>query len=61
MKKIMLFALVAAGVGFTSCSKCKTCQHSTLPDVEICQDSYDTKEQYEAAVAVAEAAEYKCK
>lgn len=57
----MLFALLVAGIGFTSCSKCKTCESSSFPDLTICQDQYDTKEQYDAAVAVSEAAGYKCK
>lgn len=61
MKKFILLALVAAGFGFTSCSKCKTCESASFPDLEICQDQYDTKEQYNAAVAVSEAAGYKCK
>jgi len=61
MKKIMLFALVAAGIGFTSCSKCKTCTISGSPDYTLCQEDFDTKEQYNAAVSLAELSGYNCK
>lgn len=57
----MLFALVAAGIGFTSCSKCKTCTISGSPDYTLCQEDFDTKEQYNAAVSLAELAGYNCK
>ncbi len=53
-----------AGIGFTSCSKCKTCTGSfdgQEVSQEICQDTYGSKLLYDAAIKSMETGGYNCK
>ena len=51
-------------VFFTSCSKCVDCtdcpDEETLEQTEICQDDFDSKEDYNTAVALVEAFGCEC-
>ncbi len=63
MKKNFLLSLVgvlAVLLGFTSCKKCKTCSYDGYTE-EICQDDFDTKDQYKAYVKLLESYGAKCK
>jgi hypothetical protein len=69
MKKSLLVLGVAAmfGLGITSCNKCQTCgdcpdgltfteeDGTESTEVEICEDDADSKEEYDAAIALFEA------
>lgn len=60
MKKVALFLVVVAGVGFTSCSKCKICLKESSPEVRVCEKDYNTKTEYGVAVDAYELGGYKC-
>ena len=51
-------------VFFTSCSKCVDCtdcpDEVTLEQTEICQDDFDSKEDYNTAVGLVEAFGCEC-
>ena len=61
MKKKITSALLGAFlvISFTACNKCVTCGSCpagiTLTDEEICSKDFDSKDEYDAAVAVVEA------
>jgi len=62
MNKLLLFVGLSVSALLFSCKPCVKCTHSSLPDTEICRENYDTQEQYEAAINVAEAfGGYDCK
>lgn len=64
MKKLMFLALIAAGIGFTSCSKCQTCSATIDGEnysQEVCQSNYNSKTLYDAAINAMEASGYDCK
>ena len=66
MKKelLQIFTIALISVFFTSCSKCVDCtdcpDEVTLEQTEICQDDFDSKEDYNKAVALAEAFGCEC-
>ncbi len=57
MKKLLLILLCFPLI-FTSCSKCVDCadcpDEVTLEQTEICQDDFDSKDDYNTAVALIE-------
>ncbi len=62
MKKVLLLGTAAAfAFAFASCSKCVTCGDCDdgvtidSADAEICEDDFDDKADYDAAVALVEA------
>lgn len=75
MKTRLLTLLMVAmfGFGLASCNKCQTCgdcpsgmqlsdENGNLQDeVEICEDDADSKEDYDAAIAIIEAFGCTCK
>ena len=60
--KIIAIALISSF--FTSCSKCVDCadcpEEVTLDSSEICQDDFDSKDEYDDAVALIEAFGCEC-
>ncbi len=63
MKKQFLLSLgVALMLGFSSCQKCAECNNCPLGiSGDFCVDEFDSKADYDAAVANAEAAGCDCK
>lgn len=64
MKKLLFLGLIMTGIGFTSCSKCKTCTGTfdgQEVSQEICQDTYGSKLLYDAAIKSMETGGYNCK
>lgn len=63
MKKILF--LLALAFTFASCNKCVDCgdcpEGVTLEKTELCQDDFDSKDDYDAAVAIIEAFDCECK
>ena len=61
MKKkfLQIITITLISAFFTSCSKCVDCadcpDEVTLDKTEICQDDFDSKDDYNSAVAVIEA------
>jgi len=66
MKKKLLHIITIALIStfFTSCSKCVDCadcpDEVTLEQTEICQDDFDSKEEYNTAVTLVEAFGCEC-
>lgn len=64
MKKTNFFtaaiAFIGMAIGLSSCSKCQTCTYSGYKE-ELCQDDFDSKEEYKAYIALIEASGGKCK
>ena len=65
-KKILKITSIAiVSILFTSCSKCVDCtdcpDEVTLDQTEICQDDFDSKDDYNSAVALTEAFGCECK
>lgn len=64
MKKTILLLAVSAFF-FTSCKKCVECtdcpDEVTLDQTELCQDDFDSKDDYNSAVALVEAFGCECK
>ena len=66
MKKrfLQIIAVALLSTFFTSCSKCVDCadcpDEVTLEQTEICQDDFDSKEDYNTAVALIEAFGCEC-
>ena len=64
-KILQLFSLVIISIFFVSCSKCVECadcpSEVTLEQTEFCEDDFDSKEDYDAAVALVEAFGCECK
>jgi hypothetical protein len=62
---LQIIALALVSAFFTSCSKCVDCadcpEEVTLDQTEICQDDFDSKDEYNSAVAVIEAFGCDCK
>ena len=62
LSQIITIALIS--VFFTSCSKCVDCtdcpDEVTLEQTEICQDDFDSKEDYNTAVGLVEAFGCEC-
>jgi len=58
MKKILF--ILGLGFAFASCSNCQDC---TLDGVtsEVCEDDFDTNEDYQAALLLLEQAGAECK
>ena len=60
--QIIIITLIA--IFFTSCSKCVDCTDCPddviLEQTEICQDDFDSKEDYNTAVALVEAFGCEC-
>lgn len=55
MKKTIYLLIALFGLGFTSCKKCVDCTGCAFgASGEICQDDYDSKADYDAAVDAAE-------
>ena len=67
MKKkfLQIITITLISAFFTSCSKCVDCadcpEEVTLDQTEICQDDFDSKDEYNSAVAVIEAFGCDCK
>ena len=67
MKKILkqITILAVVSIFFTSCSKCVDCascpEGVTLEQAEICQNDFDSKEEYNTAVEVIEDFGCECK
>jgi len=67
MKKTILqiFAIAFIAVTFTSCSKCVECvdcaEGVTLEQTELCQDDFDSKDDYKSAIELIEAFGCDCK
>ena len=67
MKKRLLqvLTIVSISIFFTSCSKCVDCgdcpEDVTLDETELCQDDFDSKDEYNSAVALVEAFGCDCK
>jgi len=63
MKKLLLI-LLCLPLLFSSCSKCVDCadcpDEVTLEQTEICQDDFDSKEDYNTAVGLVEAFGCEC-
>ncbi len=57
MKKSIYLMIAIFGLGFASCKKCQTCTDCTLGvgNGEYCQDDFDSKQQYDDAIANLEA------
>ena len=57
--------LAVVSIFFTSCSKCVDCascpEGVTLDQSEICQNDFDSKEDYDLAVELIEALGCECK
>ena len=66
MKKrfLQIIAVALLSTFFTSCSKCVDCadcpDEVTLEQTEICQDDFDSKEDYNTAVGLVEAFGCEC-
>ena len=66
MKKrfLQIIAVALLSTFFTSCSKCVDCadcpDEVTLEQTEICQDDFDSKDDYNRAVALTEAFGCEC-
>ena len=64
-KKILqIIAVTLVSVFFTSCTKCVDCtgcpEEVTLEQTEICQDDFDSNQDYNTAVALAEGLGCEC-
>ncbi len=57
MKKLLYLFIALLGLGFASCNKCQTCTDCVLGvgNGEYCQDDFDNKADYDAAIANLEA------
>ncbi|NQV54108.1 MAG: hypothetical protein HQ500_13060 [Flavobacteriales bacterium] len=66
-KNLLVFGLVTLfGLGLASCNKCQTCSDCTdgvertdesgnaVDELEICEDDADSKEEYDASIALLE-------
>ena len=63
MKKILIPILTCFFFfSISSCKKCQTCSNSlgSAFDVEVCQDEFDSKEEYELWIETYEAAGGDC-
>jgi hypothetical protein len=61
MKKAILFlSMIAMIAGISSC-KCHQCTKTNDTDLHICEKDYNSKANYDAAVATAENLGYKCR
>lgn len=64
MKKFYFSLLMVAffAVGCSKCVECGDCpEEVTLDQSELCQDDFDSKDDYDAAVAIIEAFGCDCK
>jgi|TARA_B110000495_G_C22586584_1_gene351922 hypothetical protein len=64
MKKLLFIAVIA--FAFTSCTKCQDCDCSASIDPsagteEVCQDEFDSKDDYNEAIAALEILGCDCK
>ena len=59
MKKF-LFLLGIAFI-FASCNKCQDCSYEGLQTEEVCQDDFDSKDDYNDAIDILESAGWECK
>ena len=61
-KLLQIITITLISAFFTSCSKCVDCANCpdelTLDQTEICQDDFDSKDDYNSAVALIE--DYGC-
>ena len=64
MKKILLILFVSGSL-FSSCKKCVECvdcpAEITLDQSEICEEDFDSKEDYKAAIELIQAFGCNCK
>lgn len=61
MKKYLIpLVILALGSGFSSCKKCADCTCS-FGDHNFCVDEFDSKDQYDAAIANMEVSGCDCK
>lgn len=62
---VLTFFLFSTLFIFSSCSNCKDCgscpEEVTLEQTEICKKDFDSKDDYEDAIAVIEAFGCECK
>jgi hypothetical protein len=57
MKKLLYVFVAVLAFGLTSCDKCVDCTGCALgADGEICEEDYNSKDDYDDAVALAESA-----
>ena len=62
-KLLQIITITLISVFFTSCSKCvdcTDCDSKVASSLKICQDDFDSKEGYDAAVGLAEAIGCEC-
>ena len=63
-KLLQIITIILISAFFTSCSKCVDCadcpDEVTSPQTEICQDDFDSKDDYNLAVALIEALGCEC-
>ena len=52
--------LFGVSLGFSSCKKCQTCTYGTYSE-DICQDDFDTKDEYKSYISLIEAFGGDCK
>lgn len=61
MKKVLfLFAIAALSVGASSCQKCAECDCPIIDDHDFCVEDFDSKDDFDAAVANFEASGCDC-
>ncbi len=61
MKKTILYAFAFALVAMMASCKCHTCERDNFPDSKLCKDDFNTTNDYNDAVELAESLGYKCK
>ncbi|MDZ4845430.1 MAG: hypothetical protein SH857_07775 [Chitinophagales bacterium] len=64
MKKAFFTSALAViiTIGFSSCKKdCETCTKQSEPEVEVCEDDYDSNTGYGLAIDALELVGYECK
>lgn len=61
MKKVILsLAAISVICLANSCSKCTTCTKSGAPQIKYCEKDYNSKADYDLAVAGTETLGYEC-
>ena len=61
MKKLLFIAVIAFAFTFTSCTKCQDCACDGFVDEEVCQDEFDSKDDYNEYIAALELLGCNCK
>ncbi len=61
MNKILFLFGIPVSALFLSCKPCVTCKHTTLPDVELCRENYESVDQYNNAIQAYQNWGYDCR